>query len=400
MKEIKDIVAAYDQAVLAGLKTALATVVHVEGSSYRRPGARMLVTETGEITGAISGGCLEGDALRKARLVINQHKALLVTYDTMDDDDAKLGVGLGCNGIIHILIEPISEDNPQNPIYKLKDFLSKRQDAVLITFFCLQDRHAAQPGTCLLLKTGEEKIGNIPYPELEVSLVQEALEVLENHTSRVNTYLEGDRVLTAFLEFLQPAVSVIIVGAGNDIQPLVEMAAILAWETTVIDGRQNYATKERFPKATRVLHAKADQVLNRIEIDRQTVFLLMTHNYHYDLTVLQKLMQGTFTYTGVLGPKKKITRMLEDLAGAGIQANPLQLQNLFGPVGLDIGAETSEEIALSILAEIKAVLSNKDGRYLRDKTKTIHSRHPLSESPKASLSQDNLLACFLDPQVK
>ena len=116
MKEIQDIVKAYDLAQLAGKQTALATVVHVAGSSYRRSGARMLVTEDGQLTGAISGGCLEGDALRRARLVMSQQKPMLVTYDTTDDDDAKLGVGLGCNGIIQILIEPIQPANPVNPI--------------------------------------------------------------------------------------------------------------------------------------------------------------------------------------------------------------------------------------------------------------------------------------------
>src|SRR6186713_3688909 len=104
MKEIKDIIAAYRMAQEQGKQAALATVVHVEGSSYRRPGARMLITDDGQLTGAISGGCLEGDALRKALLVMAQQKPMLVTYDTMDDDDAKFGVGLGCNGIIQVLL--------------------------------------------------------------------------------------------------------------------------------------------------------------------------------------------------------------------------------------------------------------------------------------------------------
>ncbi len=107
MKEIRDIIQAYKQAQAEGRQTALATVVHVEGSSYRRPGARMLVTDEGQLTGAISGGCLEGDALRKALLVMKEKRSMLVTYDTMDEDDAKFGVGLGCNGIIQVLIEPI-----------------------------------------------------------------------------------------------------------------------------------------------------------------------------------------------------------------------------------------------------------------------------------------------------
>src|SRR6201985_4030794 len=141
MKEIIDIVAAYDEAVKSGKKTALATVVLVEGPASRRAGARMLITEDGQLTGAISGGCLEGDALRKARMVILQQEPLLVTYDTMDDDDAKLGVGLGCNGIIHILIEPIN-NNKTNPITLLKAAIATQGHAVLVTAFNIADRKA------------------------------------------------------------------------------------------------------------------------------------------------------------------------------------------------------------------------------------------------------------------
>src|SRR6187401_1719791 len=132
MKEIRAILKSFEKAEKKGKKTALATVVHVEGSSYRRPGARMLITDEGQLTGAISGGCLEGDALRKALLVMSQQRSMLVTYDTMDEDDAKLGIGLGCNGIIQVLIEPINPDEPNNPIELLKAVAARRQKAVLI----------------------------------------------------------------------------------------------------------------------------------------------------------------------------------------------------------------------------------------------------------------------------
>jgi xanthine dehydrogenase accessory factor len=400
MKEIKDIVAAYERATLAGKKTALATVVHVEGSSYRRPGARMLVTEDGQLTGAISGGCLEGDALRKARLVITQHKSLLVTYDTMDDDDAKLGVGLGCNGIIHILIEPIAVDNPENPIQKLKNFLSKRQEAVLVTLFCLADRHAAQPGTCLMMKESGQISGSLEAAPTGPLLVSEAKKALKEKTARVKYYQIGKQSFTAFIEFLQPTVSLVIIGAGNDIMPLVQMASILGWETTVVDGRPNYATQERFPAATRVLVAKAAQVLDQVALDGQTAFVLMTHNYNYDWAILKGLMQKEVTYIGVLGPKKKMERMLADLAEEGIIPTQRQLNSMFGPVGLDIGAETSEEIALSVLSEIKAVLSKREGKFLRHKKETIHPRHPLSQMPKQILTEDSQLSCTVSSQIK
>ena len=133
MKEIRDIIKAYDEAKKAGKQTALATVVHVEGSSYRRPGARMLIEDDGQLTGAISGGCLEGDALRKALLVMTERRSRLVTYDTMDDDDAKFGVGLGCNGIIQVLIEPINDADANSPIQYLKTINEKRQTSVLVT---------------------------------------------------------------------------------------------------------------------------------------------------------------------------------------------------------------------------------------------------------------------------
>src|SRR6185503_2309448 len=138
MKEILEIIQAYDAAVHAGKKSALAAVVHLNGSSYRRPGARMLVTDTGELTGAISGGCLEGDALNKALQSIHQQKNMLVTYDTTDDDDAVLGLGLGCNGVIQVLIQPVNNEQKNGPIQLLKKITAARKDNVMVTLFSLE----------------------------------------------------------------------------------------------------------------------------------------------------------------------------------------------------------------------------------------------------------------------
>src|ERR1700760_1312386 len=158
MKEIRDILQAFARAQQAGKRSALATVVHVEGSSYRRPGARMLVTEDGQLTGAISGGCLEGDALRKALFAINQQKNKLVTYDTTNEDDVQFGVQLGCNGIVHILFEPIDEGKEYHPLRLLKYLIAKRREAVLLTLFSL-DRAADQQGTALLYEEGQLHTG-------------------------------------------------------------------------------------------------------------------------------------------------------------------------------------------------------------------------------------------------
>ena len=147
-KEIIDIIHAFKEAEKAGLQTALATVVHVDGSSYRRPGARMLVTDRGQITGTISGGCLEGDALVKARMAIHEKKNTLVTYNTMDDqEDVEFGVQLGCNGIVHILFEPIDPAVPNHAVALLEECSMKRENAVLVTLFSLVNRRGEQPGT-------------------------------------------------------------------------------------------------------------------------------------------------------------------------------------------------------------------------------------------------------------
>jgi xanthine dehydrogenase accessory factor len=374
MKEITDIIQAFDVAREQGRQAALATVVHVDGSSYRQAGARMLVTDDGQLTGAISGGCLEGDALRKALLVMSQQKPMLVTYDTSDEDDAKLGVGLGCNGIIHILIEPIDPADANNPVNLLKQIATQRQKTALVTIFNMEDRKAAQPGTCWLGNETGEVTGQIKPDFLRIVLEADAKQVLQQQCSATRKYMAGPESYTVFSEFIRPPVSLVIAGGGNDVMPLVQMAHILGWHTTVVDGRPNYATAARFPTAGKVMVAKPDQVLQQVSIDEQTVFALMTHNYNYDLALLRKLVDTDVTYIGVLGPRKKMERMMSELKEEGITLTRDQLARIYSPVGLNLGAETAEEIALSILAEIKAVFAQRPGGSLRNELTPIHQR--------------------------
>ena len=371
MKELIDIVAAYDIAANQGKKTALATVVQVEGSAYRRAGARMLITEDGQLTGAISGGCLEGDALRKARLVILQQEPMLVTYDTTDDDDAKLGVGLGCNGIIHILIEPITNDI-NNPLSLLKAVVAGRKDAVLVTLFSVENRKAKQPGTCLCLTETELLSNRLEIPLYQRDLLNDARQVLAAGQSETKLY-DGAVAYTAFVEFVKPLISLVIIGAGNDAVPLTKLAAVLGWDTTVIDGRPNYALPERFPSVQKVIVARPEQVLPQININAHTAFVLMTHNYNYELALLKELLPLRLSYVGVLGPKKKLARMFAEIEENGQPITKEELASVYGPVGLDIGSEGAEEIALSIVAEIKAVLSDRKGYSLKYKPVAIHA---------------------------
>lgn len=375
MKEIKAILKAYDQAVENKEQTALATVVKVDGSSYRQPGARMLVTENGELTGAVSGGCLEGDALKKAQMVIFQQKAMLVTYDTTDEDDAKFGVGLGCNGIIHILIEPIIETVANNPIVLLKACLKNRAYKVLVTLFDSKNKRTGQPGT-ITLNQEEDLSSNNTFKELSSdireSVLKESKTVLSTHKSVILPI--NDSGMHAFVESIAPAIKLNILGAGNDVIPLVKMAAVMGWEITIADGRSELVNRNRFPEADELLIGKADEIVGLLKQDKKTAVLLMTHNFNYDMAILKGLYPYKLPYFGVLGPKKKLIKLKEQLIKTGINLDKKGAEVVFGPMGLDIGAESPEEIALSIIAEIKAVIANCKVDHLKLKNGPIHNR--------------------------
>lgn len=373
MKEVREIIKAYHTAQAAEKKTALATVVLVEGSSYRRAGARMLITEDGLLTGAISGGCLEGDALRKALRVIQAQKAAIVIYDTMDDDDATIGLGTGCNGVVHVLIEPIRGTHEIHPISLLQKVNEKRQPWVVMTFFNRQDRSGIHQGTRYMINEQGQTIGSCPFPELKSTLLQEAKHVFYAKSSQWMDFRLEEQTLAVFLEFIPPTPQLVIAGAGNDVIPLVQMAEILGWDTIVADGRPNYATSGRFGGGCQIVVAKPERILENITVDEYTLFALMTHNYNYDKALLHELCQRQVSYVAMLGPKKKINRMVEEFVEEDRALTPAQQDIIYSPAGLDLGAETAEEITLSILAEMRAFLAGKTMHSLRYKLTPIHS---------------------------
>jgi xanthine/CO dehydrogenase XdhC/CoxF family maturation factor len=374
VKELKEIVKSYDAAVQTGKTVALAAVVHLDGSSYRRPGARMLVSDEGELTGAISGGCLEGDALRKALHAISQRSNRLVTYDTSDEDDMTIGIQLGCAGVIQVLFEPIDPNNIHNPIQLIRKALAIRQEAVLVTLFDLSAKNSPQPGTCLLMESNGNVSGSIPIPTLKEAILRDVQEAMQLKKSFFREYEDNGKATTAFIEFLHPPVSLVVVGAGNDAVPMMQIADTLGWDIRIVDGRNTHARPERFRSACQVLVSKPEAVLDQLPMDERTVFVMMTHNYNYDLAMMKALLPTRVPYIGMLGPKKKLNRMLDELRQEGFQPEEQMLEKIYGPAGLEIGAETPEEIALSIIAEIQAVLEQKNGGKLRDKDQVIHDR--------------------------
>lgn len=361
MQEIAQIIKAFEVAEKQGKKTALATVVHVSGSSYRRPGARMLVTEDGMMTGAISGGCLEGDALRKAALAIAQAKNKLVIYDTTDEDDAKLGIQLGCNGIVSILFEPILGSAENNPIDALKSAISTREASLIFTIFSKDQ----------VKQLGTFSVSTLP------SFVRELIEeeIAEVSSSRKSLHRELEIEATqnhCFMEFNEPTISLVIVGAGNDAIPLANIASVIGWNISMVDGRLTHANSQRFPSINQIIVGKPQEIIDQFIIDDRTAFVLMTHNYNYDLSMLEYLQGKGFGYIGLLGPALKRDRMFEELEQKGIIFSSQEMEKIFGPTGLNLGAETAEEIALSICSEIMSFFNNTIAIQLREKLDPIH----------------------------
>jgi xanthine/CO dehydrogenase XdhC/CoxF family maturation factor len=218
----------------------------------------------------------------------------------------------------------------------------------------------------MLFRNGST-LSKIPK-EIQTEVIKDVEEVSKNKTATFKVYETDGQQIDAFIEFIQPPISLVIAGAGNDAQPLAEMAYLLGWEVTVIDGRPTHATAQRFTNATKILVSKPENVLSQTHIDEQTAFVLMTHNYNYDLELLKYLLNTNAPYIGTLGPKKKLVRMLDELG----LATPENETRVHGPIGLDIGAETAEEIAISIMAEIKSVFTGASASFLKEKKNPIH----------------------------
>ena len=372
MKEIQDIVAAFEK-VESGSKTAaIATLVKAQGSTYRRPGARMLMTPEGEMIGSLSGGCLEGDVFEQAQEVITSGKPIVVQYDTMSDEDIIWGLGLGCNGIVQILIERLEAQSSLNHLAFLTECLHRRQAGILATVFHVEGQVKAQVGSRLMVYPDGTLNSDIEDADLIAQIRDDVWNALDESRSKVKAYPLPTGKAEVFIEVIQPPVPLMIFGAGHDALPLVRLAQELGWYVTVVDSRQSDGTRERFLSADEVVLARPEGISQSIRVNNRTMAVIMTHNYLHDLELLKILLPSPVRYLGILGPKNRTGKLLQDLEEQGITPTEQQLQRLYSPVGLNIGADTPEEIALSIVAEIQAVLGTRSGGSLRNHPGPIH----------------------------
>ena len=372
MKEIKAIINAYDKIDRGISQAALATVVRVEGSSYRRMGARMLVMDDGVWIGGISGGCLEGDALKRARIAIAKSEPSLITYDTTEDDAYQIGVGLGCNGVIDVLFTPLHFQNKNNPIEVLKSCIAaNRQTHVLITITGLEGKwENIKPGEVIQYKEpGSLEIFKDAVLEKQL-LAKLTRQVEDGKSAPLQIEFADSRKLSAFIEILLPEIHLVLMGHQYDIYPLARLTKEIGWRVTMVSNPLKINSK--FVDTVDAIFGY-DQ-LNEIRIDKYTAIVLMSHDYKTDKINLPKVLQTDAFYVGMLGPRVRSEKIFSELAEEGITFPDKGMERIFAPAGLDIGATSPEEIALSIIAEIKTVFAKRDGGFLRLRQNAIHER--------------------------
>ncbi|HLK15509.1 MAG TPA: XdhC family protein [Fimbriimonadaceae bacterium] len=361
-KELEGVVAAW-RALPPGSRAVLATVIATTGSTYRKAGARMLVTEAGWAAGSVSGGCLEGDVLTTA-WERTSNGPTVVTYDSTADDDIVWGFGLGCQGSVTVMFERL--DASGGPLPHLARSIEARESLVIATV-------VAGPELGRRWFVGSET-------RPETAAERRALKVLGSGECRIEE-IDGQPTL---VESICPPLALTVYGAGHDAIPLVEAAKALGWCVTVIDHRKTFAVPSRFPSADRVLVAPPESVGANGIPEPGSAVVVMTHNYLNDRTILGRVLSMPLRYVGQLGPRIRTDRMITELAAEGIDHTADQLDKLHAPIGLDLGGSTPEEVALSIVSEIQTVLSGKQALALRDRPGPLHAPAPPSALGRSS----------------
>lgn len=382
MGGIKEILDAWHGAGGASADAVLATVVHVTGSAYRRPGARMLLLADGRRIGTISGGCLDGEVAKKAAWWTSAHPVALRSFDS-STEDAAWDFGLGCNGVVSVLLE--RADAPG--LGGLFEFVGARQagreEAVVATV--IRCAGQASPGFGGRVFWGPSGLtgGSLCDTALAARLSPAVRLCFAERESRLVHLDDAD----VFVEWIGPPQRLVILGGGHDVIPLVDMAGPLGWNVTVADARPAYVRPERFPLAEKTWLIPSSCDISELEIDPDTAVVMMTHNYHQDVRLLPQVLARNPCYVGILGSRLRTESLFAE-------ADVALAENVRSPVGLDIGTDHPETIALSIAAEIQSVLSGRPGGPLRMRKEAVHDavKEMGRAGPGAALGENAAIA--------
>ncbi len=376
MNELQQITDAFSAARQRGDALALASVVAVSGSAYRRPGARMLISDAGLRVGTVSGGCLERDVIRHAGRCMSSAQAVLRLYDSLDEDLSE-GFALGCNGAVLVMIEP-ADAKVEHHMQFQADCLQQRRRGAIATVYAAPAADAAHSTTVelgarvSLIEGGVARVSGIaPGPLREALCAALADALMQGHGSSWSRTTEAGTV-SVLIELVTPPLRVMVFGAGQDVEPLVSFGHGLGWSMQVVANNGGFGTRERFVRADVVhLGSPADAVAT-LKPDSDTVVLLMSHNFPLDVAALCAIAPLQPRYIGLLGPRHRAQRLLEEVSAHGVIIDEALRARIHGPVGLDIGAETPAEVALSIVAEINAVLRERGGASARLREGPLH----------------------------
>ncbi|HZS55025.1 MAG TPA: XdhC family protein [Bryobacteraceae bacterium] len=366
MKELEQILALWSQLEARNEAAVLATVVKTSGSSYRLPGARLLLTRTGQRVGSVSGGCLEDDLVKRAWW-LTDNGPVIRRYDTTPEGEIAAEYGLGCNGIIYVLLERISTGTADT-LLLIQQVHELRRSAAIA--------HVIEPvgaaGQKFVIDPDglvrHDSTRTVPREALERQ-TRSALAEGQSHIARI----EDTEI---FAETLTPPLRLLVFGAGDDAVPLVTLAKFLGWEVFVFDGRAHYARRDKFPQADGVSVRAPGSGGSDLPVDPWTAAVLMSHSYSQDCEMLKELSDRKLFYVGVLGPRKRAAQMLRDAGLDDVIDSPA----VHSPMGLDIGADGPEQVALSVVAEIQATVNKRRGGFLRERSGPIHAGDPHSDN--------------------
>jgi xanthine/CO dehydrogenase XdhC/CoxF family maturation factor len=339
----------------SGTGLVLASVYETIGATYSKTGARMLITGDGKFQGMLSGGCLEGDLAERAQQVVASGTAQRITYDLRVDDEELWGLGVGCEGLMRILLQPLSADNGFQPFVAMLDVLAGNQPGIAVTVIESDDA-ATPPGLTLTGITPPFDCAGVSTAVADAMtyLAANGLSQGRSFTEKINV---GDHALRVLVDVLKPPPNILILGAGLDAQPVVRLCVELGWRVTVQDHRPAYIEKGEFAGATKVQCVPADSLATSLALEQFDATIVMSHHLLTDLSYLQQLAETTVPYIGLLGPHNRRRRLLTDLGEAGKRLTG----RLHGPAGLDIGGRGPASIALSIVAQMHEVLMTLRG---------------------------------------
>ncbi len=347
----------------------LATIIETMGSTYQKAGARMLIRPDGEFDGLLAGGCFEADLREQAASVFKDGQAKVVFYDMRAPEDAVWGLGLGCNGAVRVFLQLLKPDNHFHPLDLLVEAIHAGKTGVFATIYA--SAHPDFPigqSTFLEATKNDQDQYSITSPH-EIFITQ-AQQVLLQNKPQITEHKINGYPAQVFYDVIKPAPRLLIIGAGPDVVPVTHMARQLGWHITVVDHRPANIKPERFPETDQLFHVTPAELSRKVALDQLAALVLMTHSIEYDERYLQVIANSPVPYIGLLGPAKRRQRLLDSIGALADQIKG----RVFGPVGLDIGAETPDEIALSIMAEIQAVLHQRDGARLYQVDLPLHDR--------------------------